>query len=1377
MPELDDYTIGWICAVEKEHIAALLFLDEEHGELDSQPRNDNNTYTLGRIGKHNVVVGVLPHWEYGIVSAASVARDMIRTFPNIKVGVMVGIGGGAPGKNDIRLGDVVVSSAGYANGGVFQYDYGKTVQDQAFTYTGFLNKPPTFVTTAVASLKSLYKRKGHQLKEAITNILDQNPRLRDEYQRPPPGTDILYKPNFVHNGEENEDCRTLCGNDVSNLVVRSKRSVHEDDPAIHYGLIASANQLMKDASIRARLSEEKDVLCFEMEAAGLMNQLPFLVVRGICDYSDTHKNLIWQGYAAMTAAAYTRDLLNKIAPDRVQTEKRLGEALSEVRGDVQHVKLGVEHLQKKIYDSHITSWLSAPDPTTNLNSALGHRHPGSGKWVLDHPTYLSWKSGTDSFLWLYGVLGCGKTTLASTIIEDLMMDKDSQHLLYFYFDFNDIRKQNLDMMLRALISQLYTKSPTTRSRLDALYSLCDQGKKQPSPKSLQAAFQDMIRQAGKIWIVIDALDECQSRTQYFAGGLHSWIKSLQESSMGVCLLVTSRPEEDIEAAIRSWALDRNIISIQEDLIQKDINAYVYARVYESGELGQRWRTRPAIQAEIVSAITERANGMFRWASCQLDDLERCIGPGEVRMALANLPKTMGETYSRIIRNIPSEYKRTATRILQFLTFSERPLTIEEAVDAITVDTDSQLFDPEVRIPVPKEISRYCSSLVVVADRKGNQNEPSTVTEIRLAHFSVKEYLVSDNLEPGIAPDFQLSTAKASLSKVCLIYLLSLNHGLSLQSIRELYPMALYSARYWTNHAIAAENADHSITEMVVKFLSCRAAYEICYQLHAPDRPYNQHRPFQIPPVIYYASFTGLHQAVKLLSDNGSDLNAHGGYYGNALQAAAFNGHKDLALTLLDRGLDINSQGGHFGNAIQAASFNGHVELVQALLERGADVNAPTDIGYFGSALQAASLNGHITVVKTLLAHQANVNAQGGQYGNAIQAASLNGHQNVVQLLLDQDIDVNAQSGEYGTALQAASFNGHESIVQTLLSKGADVEVHGGEFGTALQAAAFNGHVKVVETLIGAGADVNAHAGEFGNAIYAASFNGYEKVVQALLVAGADVELRGGEFGTALQVASFNGHKNVVDLLLKSNANVNTQSGHFGNALQAAAFTGYAEIVRILLDASANINALGGELGNAVYAASFSGFEEIVRTLIRRGANVNAPGGHFGYALQAVAFHGYEKILEELITHGADVQARGGHLGTALQAASLNGHKKVVQILLNEGADVHSQAGHFGNALQAASFNGHMEIIQKLLNKGADVNSNCGHFGNALQAASLNGHREVVLTLLDRGADVNAQGGHFGNALRAASRNGHNEVALVLINRGADIAIGERDESG
>lgn len=325
----DSYTVGWICAITTELVAAQAFLDERHEGPDYVSPNDDNIYTLGRIGKYNVAIAVLPDGEYGIASAASVARDMLHSFPSIRLGLMVGIGGGAPSKkHDIRLGDIVVSDPGNGNSGVFQYDFGKTIQDQSFRNTGFLNKPPRVLLAAVSTLKAEYESNGHQFESTINGILEKKRKLRNKYIRPDPSTDRLYQRGVVHPLDDGASCVATCGDDPSTLVSRPERTEEENNPAIHYGLVASANQLMKDALVRDKLAAEKDVLCFEMEAAGLMNSFPCLVIRGICDYSDSHKNKEWQGYAAMVAAAYAKDLLCIIPLSKVEAEKKIGEVLS-----------------------------------------------------------------------------------------------------------------------------------------------------------------------------------------------------------------------------------------------------------------------------------------------------------------------------------------------------------------------------------------------------------------------------------------------------------------------------------------------------------------------------------------------------------------------------------------------------------------------------------------------------------------------------------------------------------------------------------------------------------------------------------------------------------------------------------------------------------------------------------------------------------------------------------------------------------------------------------------------------------------------------------------------------------------------------------------
>ena len=312
----DDYTVGWICALAPEYVAAQAFLDEMHEGLEYVSPIDNNDYILGKIGKHNVVIAVSPERKKELSSLAIVATHMLHSFPNITIVLMVVIGGGAPSeRHDIRLGDVVVSASRDGNGGVFQHDLGKSIQDHGFQPTGILKQPPMILQSAVYRLEDQYESEGHRLKEVIDSILEKNPRLQQKFKRPDPSNDRLYETRYTHEG--GASCGFAC--DPSNLRARPARTEDEDNPAIHYGLIASGNQLIKDALVRDRLVAEKDVLCLEMGSAGVMNYFPCLVICGICDYSDTHKNLNWQGYAAMAAAAYAKDLLYRIPS--VQSKK------------------------------------------------------------------------------------------------------------------------------------------------------------------------------------------------------------------------------------------------------------------------------------------------------------------------------------------------------------------------------------------------------------------------------------------------------------------------------------------------------------------------------------------------------------------------------------------------------------------------------------------------------------------------------------------------------------------------------------------------------------------------------------------------------------------------------------------------------------------------------------------------------------------------------------------------------------------------------------------------------------------------------------------------------------------------------------------------
>jgi nucleoside phosphorylase len=284
----NDYTVAWICALPKTDLAvAIALLDEDHPLLPFADPGDTNAYLLGRIGSHNVVIACLPAEKTGKVSAAIVAKDLLRSFKAVRFGLMVGVGAGAPYYNvdlededsendgsedddsediqDIRLGDVVISLHSKSSDAVVQYDFGKSMQGKEFIRTGTLNKPPSIILSAVGKLQGQHEVKGHKLSELLSKMLLDNPGMAKKFKYPGLEKDQLFKPEFTHVNDKKQ-CKDCCGSLTINLVKRKKR--HSTDVVLHYGTIGSADQVMKDATLRDKWAEKEKIKCFEMEAAG-----------------------------------------------------------------------------------------------------------------------------------------------------------------------------------------------------------------------------------------------------------------------------------------------------------------------------------------------------------------------------------------------------------------------------------------------------------------------------------------------------------------------------------------------------------------------------------------------------------------------------------------------------------------------------------------------------------------------------------------------------------------------------------------------------------------------------------------------------------------------------------------------------------------------------------------------------------------------------------------------------------------------------------------------------------------------------------------------------------------------------------------------------
>lgn len=622
--------------------------------------------------------------------------------------------------------------------------------------------------------------------------------------------------------------------------------------------------------------------------------------------------------------------------------------------------------------------------------------------------------------------------------------------------------------------------------------------------------------------------------------------------------------------------------------------------------------------------------------------------------LQTLPRDMNETYERMLCNIDESCIDDVRRILTMLCFAIRPITTAELIDAHAVDLQQPPFlDREGRLLDTESLMEICAGMLETVETTDN------VLNIRIAHFSLQEYLQSEGALSGKAATFALrpKAANAEIAKVCLVYLLDpgLSNGdLSQEKLME-FPLAQFAALSWFHHYAKARSTDVELDKLVLKlFDSDLPFFEAWKRLYDADHPWKghedpEHGRNKKASVVYYASLLGLHEVLS---------------HTFCMQQVA---ERDT------RGL-VNACVGRFGHALQAASYGGHVKTVYLLLENGSPINAQS--GNFGTALHAASYSGHEEVVRILLDREANLNARVKYHGTALHLAASRGHRQVVRLLLDRGAEVNSKGEKNDSALHMAVIRGHAGVVQELLQYGADVNAQEGQYGTAIQSAASENQKEILEILLNWGADINAQSGLFGNALQKVSFAGQEGAVRLLLDHGADVNAQGGKYATALQAASLAGHLQVVKLLLENGAQVNAPGGQLGRALQKASFAGHELVVQILLERGAKVNAQRGKYGNALQAACRQGYLSVARKLLEHGAIVNIQGGFFGNFLQAASYEGHQEIVRLLLDHGAEINAEGA-FGSALRAASNQGHMDVVNLLTAKGAKIHAQTEETG----------------------------------------------------------------------------------------------------
>ncbi|KAH8123061.1 ankyrin repeat-containing domain protein [Trichoderma asperelloides] len=1097
------YTVGWICALYIECVAAQAFLDDKHEQPEYLSPHDNNSYTLGRIGRHNVVIAVLPNGEYGISSAAGVAKDMLRSFPNIRIGLLVGIGGGAPSKkHDIRLGDVVVGISSNREGAVIQYDFGKAIQGEDFKETGFLNQAPTLLRTAVNNLRAGHELEGNRIQNAIDSVLAKRPRLQRNYKRPEASSDSLYQSLVVHSADGEADCSTVC-----------------------------------DALVRDGLIARKDVLCFEMEAAGLMNHFPCIVIRGICDYSDSHKNKVWQRYAAMTAAAYTKDLLHYIAPNWIDAERKISDTLSglyevtEEHRDIAKEQLqmqkdlAAERLSEKEKQCHQLFRLTSDyeDATYEwYKDRIEERAENTCLWFLEHENFQKWINQESGPLLVTADPGCGKSVLAKYLIDH----KLPQSATICYFFFKDQDQNTSRQALCALLHQLFSQKPALIKHAMPQFAKDGQGLSKSTVslwEILRNATEDP--EAGSVIVVIDALDECAESE--FVDLIRKVKSQLNGSHLGSKLkyLLTCRPYEQITSQFHSLLKSFPDIRIPGE---------------EESE---------AISQEVNCVITHRINQLSAQRNLTAEiKIFKATEKG-IESTIATLPSSINEAYERILNR--SKESLTVQKILIKASQTIYDLDLE----------DKELFKARAR--------SLCGLFISVHHDK-----------IYFLHQTAREFLLAESLSPH---SITIRHAHTTLAELCV-------PQKDMEEIRSNNSKYLdfldYSAQNWNAHFYAADIADNAaILSSAIRICNPNSkSYSLWSQI--------------IPRYRYDTSYYGLTAMARLCLEQGYNIETRSGNH-TSLQWATFRKHKNIVMLLLEKGANIDVMTYNEGHETdievkdniyqttpiwRAASkgadaevkdnkyrntplwrvaSKGYEDIVTRLFEKGADIETKENISQTTPLWQAAS-KGYEGIVKLLLEKGANIEAKENiSQTTPLWRAASKGCEDIVTLLLEKRADIEAKNMNGMTPLLWAARNSYEGIVKLLVDKGADIEAKDNKCMTPLLWAAYNDCEGIVKLLLEKRADIEAKNIEGMTPLLWAARGGQESTVKMLLDKRADIEAKDISGMTPLLWAACNFDEGIVKLLVNTGADIEVQGNDRMTPLLWAARRGQEGIADLL----------------------------------------------------------------------------------------------------------------------------------------------------------------------------------------------------------------------
>ena len=798
---------------------------------------------------------------------------------------------------------------------------------------------------------------------------------------------------------------------------------------------------------------------------------------------------------------------------------------------------------------------------------------------------------------------------------------------------------------------------------------------------------------------------------------------------------------------------------------------------------------------------------FRWVYCQLEALRPCF-PNNLRRMLEELPKSLDETYQRILKEINNANHKQAHQLLQCLAVAQRPLRVEELAEVLALDVDAggiPTFNANWRWQDHEAaVLSACSSLVSVIIDDGFR-------VVQFSHFSVKEFLTSDRLASmEDVSQFYISDepSHAILAQACLSVILRVYDPTSEDSVEDI-ALLEYAGTYWDDHVLFGK-----VELRIQDALDC---------LFDVDRPHfeafmrrlvsvNFSRHFRVPsdqdpkgvlspaaPFILAreAGFGGL--AERVLVSNQPQVIGFRLQGWTLLHLMVEREQIESARLLLVYGADINSRP-DYATPPHIASLQRHVErpadgsfeeieeIENSLQNSDADVSSeesPDDslLRYERKSgftpLHIAVKRGYLDMCQMLLEHNPDVHATDNEGNTPLHLALLDINLEISRVLLEYNAEVNSRNEDGSTPLLIASSNGNIGLFRLLLAHNADVFVHDNWGNTPLHLAAFGGHLEVVRDLLELEADVDSLNGEGltpSQQALKGQREGYLDIVCLLLNHGADEKVHDENENTPLHFAASEGHLEVARMLLEHKVDVDSLNSEGLTPLQRASKgrrEGYLDIMRLLLDYGANVNVHDENENTPLHFAASEGHLEVARMLLDRKADVDSLNGEGLTPLHRASIgrrEGCLDIVRLLLYHGANVNVHDNDRNTPLHFAASYGHLEVVRMLLERKANVYSLNSEGLTPLLRASRGwreGYLDIIQLLLDYGANVNAHDNNRNTPLHFAASYGHLEFARVLLEHKADVNTLNKDGLSSLHRTFKRGRGDIVRLLLNHGAD----------